>query len=249
MKKLLNKANSITRITVVFMMLTLSCLFAGCSGTTQNTMASEAETSGDSFEMAYFDPFDYVDLGAYKGIEIVEDGLDLLVGEVSVSLPYRDESFGTEWTLRYYYSLTDPDEDKASWVIPADDDVARLGIPEIHSFSELKDYVLQKVNDNDEITSFVLIGDAFMDQVIANSSFKEIPDGVTMACEVVYTDYLESMLACYNDIGEIPAIPNGGNSAYKVLAAMAIAKENGIGMDAFDYEEVLSSLVGLSVIN
>ncbi len=249
MKKLPNKAKSMARIIVVFMMLTLSCLFAGCSCTSQNTLTSGVETSADSTENVYIDPSDYVDLGEYKGIEIVEDGLDLLVGEVSVSLPYRDESFGTEWTLRYYYSLADPDEDKANWVIPADDDVARLGIPEIHSFSELKDYVLQKVNENDEITSFMLIGDAFMDQVIANSSFKEIPDDVTLACEVVYTDYLEAMLARYNDIGEIPVMPNGGNSAYKVLAAMAIAKENGINMDAFDYEEVMSSLVGLSVIN
>ncbi len=224
------------KIVALLMVLVLVCAFAGCSGTVGE---NPTESPADSFEAG-----DYVELGDYEGIEIKADGLDLYVGDVVVDVPYRDEGFGTDWTLQFYYSQVNPSEEEANRVIPADEEVAQLGIPGVTSYFELKDYVVDKVNKNDEITSFILIGDAIMEQVVANSRFDEIPENVLLFCEEIYSDYLEKMLAHYNEIGVIPTMQKDENSARKVLAAMAIAKEVGIGTDAFDYEEVLKYLVG-----
>jgi hypothetical protein len=171
------------------------------------------------------------------------DGLDVYVGQVLVDVPYRDEWFGTERTLQFYYSQVNPAEDKTNWGIPTDEDVVRMGIAGVESFSDLKDYVLQKINENDEITSFMIIGDAVMEQVVANAAFEKIDQDVILTCEGIYTDYLEKMLARYNEIGEIPVVQKDDCSAYKVLAAMAIAKETGMDMDGFDYEKVLEYFV------
>ena len=245
------KNGSIMRAVAAFMMLTN--ILAGCSSTVgknetlQDPVLSGTENSSAPLDKENINPSDYVDLGTYEGIEIREDGLDVYVGEVPVSIPYRDEGSGTEWTLRYYYSQINPTEDRTNWVIPTDEDVARMGIPGVMSFSELKDYVLQKLNENDDITAFMMIADAFMEQVAANSAFQKIPEDVIRACEGIYKAYLEKMLLRYNEIGEIPVLQMDGSSAYKVLAAMAIAKETGMDMDTFDYEKVLRYLINLRV--
>jgi hypothetical protein len=243
------KAKSIAGILAVCMLLVLTGLFTGCSGTAaedsppQNTQIPEVGNSADALDKAHIDPSDYVVLGDYEGFEVRVDGLDVYVGEMLVSIPYSDEGFGTEQTLQYYYSQMNPSVDRTDWEIPADEDVARMGIPGIMSFSDLKDYVVQKINENDEITSFMLIGDAIMEQVVADSSFKKIPEDVIWTCEDIYTNYLQGMSAQYNEIGDIPVMQKGKNCAYKILAAMAIAEETGIGMDVFDYEKVLKYLV------
>jgi len=243
-------AKSVAGLLAVWMVLAVMRPLTGCSrmpadnAASQNTTVSGTVNSAGSLNDAQINPLDYVDLGDYTHIEIQVDGLDLYVGEVSVNIPYRDEGFGTEWTLQYYYSQTNPTEDKAGWVIPTDEAVTKMGIPGISSFRELKDYVLQKVNENDEITSFMLIGDAVMEQIVAGSTFEKLPENAALAWEGIYTDYLEKMLARCNKIGVLPSVQKGEDSARKVLAAMAIAQETGMGTDSFDYEEILKYLIG-----
>jgi len=224
------------------------CLAAENTPSSQNTTASGVVSSTAPSEKLAWNPLDYVELGEYEGIEIRNDGLSMIVGDMFVDVPYRDETSVTEWTLKYYYSQVNPEEDKVNWAIPEDEAVAKLAIDGVNSFRDLKDYVGQKLNENDEIITFMYIGDALMEQIAAKSTYKQIPEEVIFACEDIFTVYLEDMLARFHKIGETPDLQRDENSAHKVLAAMAIAQEAGICADRFDYEEVLKAFVSKSIV-
>lgn len=40
-----------------------------------------------------------------------------------------------------------------------------------------------------------------MDQTVAKSTFKDVPDAVIAACEIIRANYLAEMLSRYNEIG------------------------------------------------
>ena len=192
-----------------------------------------------NLEKEDLNPSDYVKLGNYEEIEVKIAGLDVSVGGKFVGIPYRDEESATQWTLEYYYSQKNQGEDSAEWEIPTDEEVAEMGIVGVSAFYELKNYVGSKLIENDDITSFMMIGDAVMEQIVKNSTYEEIPKEVSIHCESIYTDYLERMKSRYNEIGEIPVMQEDDDAVRKVLAAMAIAQDVGFDMEEFDYEEIL----------
>lgn len=226
-----------TKFFAALMAAMLMCTFAGCSGKTGEVTIPE--TSG--CDIGSVDPFDYVELGDYESIEIIYEPISIYVGGVDIDTPYIDENTGTYLTLKYCYSPVDPGFETDDWVYPEDEDIARLGIPGVTCWTELKNYIVGKYNENNDITVFMRMGDEFMEQIVAKSTFKELPGEVIAACDRTYADYLAKMLSRYNEIGDIPQMPGSENDACKVLAAMAIAKET--GMDTFDYEEVLKYLI------
>ncbi len=215
-------------------------MLTGCARKDGESPSPEPKEVSAKSEWNYAE---YVSLGDYEGIEIVEDFIDVYVGDVLVSLPYSDETYMTECTLRYYYAQMNPEMAEENWVDPTDDEVAQMGLPEITTFRELKNYVSGKVNENAEIVSFMRIGDAFMEQITERSVYKEIPEKVIMDCESIYSDYLSEMEAQYNEIGESFPKEETENCVRKVLAAMAIAQENGLGREEFSYSEVLEYLI------
>lgn len=218
-----------------FAMILVASILNGCAKENENPISTEiTENEG---------AFDYVQLGNYEDIEVKVCGLDVYVNERYVDIPYRDEGSGTELTIQYYYAQVNPDEPKANWVNPSDEEIAEMGIPDVLTWNDLKNYVLDKVNENDEITSFMRVGDAVMEEIIESSTYEEIPEEVISNCESIYEDYLEEMKTHYNEIGEIPVMEEGENSARKVLAAMAIAEEAGFDKDEFSYEEILKYLL------
>lgn len=128
-----------------------------------------------------------------------------------------------------------------------DEEVARLNLPGITTFLELKNHVCSIVNANDGLIELMKVGDAYMNQVVAKSDYNEIPEQVIMDCEKIYNDYLSEMRAEYNDFVEFPPMEEPENPVQKVLAAMAIAHENGIDRDGFQYREVLEYVLKLNV--
>ncbi len=212
-------------------------VLAGCSSNADK----EASANQD------INPLNYVTLGDYEEVEVKDGGLEVYVGDRYVDIPYRDEECGSELTLQYYYTQVNPDEPKANWVDPSDEEIAGMGIPEVSTWNDLKNYVCDKVNENDEITIFMRVGDAIMEEIVEESVYEEIPEEVTIRCESIYAAYLEEMDSRYNEMKDVSFMQEDENSTKKVLAAMAIAQEAGIDKDGFDYEEVLKYLMDLQV--
>lgn len=211
--------------------------FAGCNSKEGET--PDEPVTGTVSEVSS----EYVSLGEYEGIAIREDFIDVYVGDMCVSLPYYDETYMTECTLRYYYAQKNPETAEENWVEPTDDEVAQMGIPEVTTCRELKDYVSGKVNENAELVSFMRIGDALMEQIVEASVYKEIPEEVIMECERIYSEYLSEMMARYNEIGEDFPAEETEDRVRKVLAAKAIAQEVGLDQEEFNYREVLEYLI------
>lgn len=229
------------RVGVVLLATLVSVgMLTGCARKDGESPSPEPKEVSAKSEWNYAE---YVSLGEYEEIAIVEDFIDVYVGDVLVSLPYSDETYMTECTLLYYYSQMSPETAEENWVDPTDDEVAQMGHPEVTTFRELKNYVSGKVNENAEIVSFMRIGDALMAQVAEASVYKEIPEAVIEDCESIYSDYLSEMKARYNEIGEsFPAVETE-NRVRKVLAAMAIAQDAGLDQEEFNYREVLEYLI------
>ena len=229
---------------VLCMILIQVSIWTGCGGNAVTSdESSDVGLLVQEAEKSDGNPLDYVNLGDYKAIEVNAEGYGVYVGEVYIDIAYRDEESMNERTLQYYYSKVSPEADKTSEEYPTDEEVAKLGLPEITSFYDLQEYVCKKVFENDDVVYFTNTGDALMEQVVANSTYEDIPEDVMTDCEAIYNDYLAEMTARYTEIDGDAFLPKNENGAYKVLAAMAIAKDAGIDKDGFDYEEVLKYLI------
>lgn len=210
----------------------------------QITEAPKVTEEPDTTDLSHWNYADYVTLGNYKDIETVYDGLDTYVGDISVDLPYYDETGMTLRTLQYFYSQKGIEVDIMDLdplVYIEDEEIVKLGIPGVTGFWELKDYVIDKVNENEGVISMMLIGDAFMETLVKRSEYEKLPEQVIADCEKIYTDYVSEMEAGCNDIGDMPDeyIEETKNVAQKVLAAMAIAKEEGLDEEGFSYSKVM----------
>lgn len=210
----------------------------------QITEVPKVMEEADTTDLSHWNYADYVTLGNYKDIETVYDGLDTYVGDISVDLPYYDETGMTLRTLHYFYSqkgieVDIMDLDPLTYI--EDEEIAKLGIPGITGFWELKDYVIDKVNENGGVISMMLIGDAFMETLVKRSEYEKLPEQVITDCEKIYNDYAGEMEASCNDIGDMPDeyIEEVENVAQKVLAAMAFAKEEGLDEEGFSYSKVM----------
>ena len=103
----------------------------------------------DTTDLSDWSYSDYVTIGEYEDIKIEYDAIDAYVGDVYVYLPYYDETYMTERTLFYYYTLMNIEvdfEDIDPFGYIDDEEIAKLEIPGITGFRELKDFVVDKVN-------------------------------------------------------------------------------------------------------
>ncbi len=208
------------------------------------TEAPEVTEEPDTTDLSHWNYADYVTLGNYKDIETVYDGLDTYVGDISVDLPYYDETGMTLRTLLYFYSQMNievdiMDLDPLAYI--EDEEIVKLGIPGVTGFWELNDYVIDKVNENDGVISMMLIADAFMETLVKRSEYEKLPEQVIADCEKIYNDYESEMQASCNDIGSMPYmyIEEAENVDQKVVAAMAFSKEKGLDEDGFSYSKVM----------
>lgn len=208
------------------------------------TEAPEVTEEPEVTDLSHWNYADYVTLGNYKDIETVYDGVGAYVGDISVDLTYRDETYMTSLTLQYFYSqkgieVDIMDLDPLTYI--EDEEITKLGIPGVTELRELKDYVIGKVNENDGVIDMMLIGDAFMETLVKRSEYEKLPEQVIADCEKIYTDYVSEMEASCNDIGSMPDmyIKEAENVAQKVLAAMAFAKEEGLDEEGFSYSKVM----------
>ncbi len=212
------------------------------------TEVSKVTEEPDTTDLSHWNHADYVTLGNYKDIETVYDGLDTYVGDISVDLPYYDEMYMTLRTLQYFYSqkgieVDIMDLDPLTYI--EDGEIAKLEIPGITKFGELRDYVIDKVNENEGVISMMLIGDAFMETLVKRSEYEKFPEKVIVDCEKIYNDYESEMHASCNDIGSTPDmyIEEAENVVQKVLAAMAFAKEEGLDEEKFSYSKVMEYIL------
>lgn len=210
----------------------------------EETEVPKVTEEPDTTDLSDWSYADYVTIGEYEDIKIEYDAIDAYVGDVYVYLPYYDETYMTERTIFYYYTLMNIEvdfEDIDSFGYIDDEEIAKLEIPGITGFRELKDFVVDKVNENGGIISMMIVGDAYMDILVKRSEYKNIPKQVIGDCEKIYSDYLSEMDARCNDIGLMPDVYIGEaeNVAEKILAAMAFAKENGLDEEGFSYAKVM----------
>lgn len=206
------------------------------------TETPETTEEPDTIDLSHWNYGDYVTLGNYKDMETVYDGLDTYVGDIIVDLPYWDETGMTLRTLWYYYSQKGMEVDIREldpMTYIEDEEIAKLGIPGVTEFRELKDYVAEKVNENAGIQSIMSVGDAYMETLVRRSEYKSLPEQVVKDCEKIYSDYVSEMLAGCNDIGVMPYMEETENVAQKVLAAMAFAEEEGLDEEEFSYAKVM----------
>ena len=198
----------------------------------------------DTTDLSDWNYADYITLGEYEDISVVYDEVVAYVGDVDVYLPYYDETYMTELTIFYYYTLMNIEvdfEDIDAFGYIDDEEIAKLEIPGITGFRELKNFVVDKVFENGGIISMMIVGDAYMDILAKRSEYKNIPKQVIEECEKLYSDYLSEMDASCNDIGLMPDVYIGEaeNVTEKVLAAMAFAKEKGLDDEGFSYAKVM----------
>ena len=208
-------------------MLVCASVLSGCAKENENSISTEISENEITF--------DYVQLGNYEEIEVKYDGMDAYVDGRMAAVPYCDETSATELTIQYYNLQVNPGTPKENWTKPSDEDIVKMGIPEVSTWNDLKNYVSDMINKNDEITSFMNVGDVVMEEIVENSTYEEIPEEVISSCESIYADYLEEMKAYYNESTEIPVMEADENSVRKVLAAMAIAEDAGFDTDEFSY--------------
>ena len=210
----------------------------------EETEVPKVTEEPDTTDLSDWNYADYVTLGEYEDISVVYDEVVAYVGDVDVDLPYYDETYLTELTIFYYYTLMNIEVDFYdidSFEYIEDEEIAKLGIPGITGFRELKNFVVDKVFENGGIISMMIVGDAYMGILVNRSEYKNIPKQVIKECEKLYSDYLSEMDASCNDIGLMPDVYIGEaeNVTEKVLAAMAFAKEKGLDDEGFSYAKVM----------
>ena len=104
----------------------------------EETEVPKVTEEPDTTDLSDWSYADYVTIGEYEDIKIEYDAIDAYVGDVYVYLPYYDETYMTERTIFYYYTLMNIEvdfEDIDSFGYIDDEEIAKLEIPGITEFN------------------------------------------------------------------------------------------------------------------
>lgn len=110
-----------------------------------------------------------------------------------------------------------------------DERVPELGINNVGTVEEFKQYVKDSMDKSAESDYLVTAGDAVIKQVVENSEFSEIPEAILEQNKQTYINYLNQMAAGYGMDGETFVTMYGGGQDYDTIVseyALTYTKES-----------------------
>lgn len=123
-----------------------------------------------------------------------------------------------------------------------DEKVAELGIANVSTVEEFMQYVKEFVDEQVDSEYMMTAGDAAIKQVVADSTFAELPEELLEKSRQSYRDYLDQMASMYGMDGATYVATYGGGVAYDDLVneyAESYTKESLVAKAIAQYEGLI----------